>query len=131
MKVQDVVRQFLKLGHGCYLAKIDVDSAFRNVPVHPHNRPLLGMIWNRQLYIDSVLPFGLRSAPKIFNAVTAALCWIAVQRGISYLDHFLDDFITAASRSRNAWITSYCWRTPATSLIYPSLFPNVRALRQV
>ena len=97
MKVQDVVRQILKLGRGCFLAKIDVDSAFRNVPVHPHDRPLLGMIWNQQLYIDSVLPFGLRSAPKIFNAVAAALRWIAVQRGVTYLDHFLDDFITAAA----------------------------------
>ena len=53
MKVQDVVRQILKLGHGCFLAKIDVDSAFCNVPVHPHDRTLLGMIWNQQLYIDS------------------------------------------------------------------------------
>ena len=97
MKVQDVVRQILKLGRGCYLAKIDVDSAFCNVPVHPHDHPLLGMIWNWQLYTDSVLPFGLRSAPKIFNAVAAALRWIAVQRGVSYLDHFLDDFIMAAS----------------------------------
>ena len=97
MKVQDVVRQILKLGHGCFLAKIDVDSPFRNVPVHPHDRPLLGMIWNQQLYIDSALPFGLRSAPIIFYAVAAALRWIAVQRGVTYLDHFLDDFLTAAA----------------------------------
>ena len=93
MKVQDVVRQILKLGHGCFLAKIDVDSAFRNVPVHPHDRPLLGMIWNQQLCIDSALPFGLRSAPIIFNAVAAALRWVAVQRGVTYLD----DFLTAAA----------------------------------
>ena len=62
MKVQDAVRQILKLGQGCFLAKIDIDSAFRNVPVHPHDRHLLGMIWNQQLYVDTVLPFGLRSA---------------------------------------------------------------------
>ena len=67
------------------------------MPVHPHDRPLLGMIWNQELYIDSVLPFGQRSASKIFNAIAAALRWIAIKRGLTYLDHFLDDFITAAA----------------------------------
>ena len=44
MKVQDAVRQILKLGQGCFLAKIDIDSAFRNVPVHPHDRHLLMVV---------------------------------------------------------------------------------------
>lgn len=79
------------------LGKIDIDSAFHNVPVYPHDRHLLGMIWNGALYIDTVLPFGLRSAPKIFNAITSGLQWIATKRGVSFLDHFLDDFITGAA----------------------------------
>ena len=57
----------------------------------------MGMIWNQQLYVDTVLPFGLRSPPKLFNAIAAALHWTAIQRGVSYLDHFLDDFLTAAA----------------------------------
>ncbi len=52
------------------------------------------MKWNDQLYIDTVLPFGLRSAPKIFNCLADALQWIAKACGVSYLAHFLDDFIT-------------------------------------
>ena len=101
MKVSDVVRHILSLGQGCLLAKIDIDSAFRNVPVNPHDRHLLGMLWKGRLYVDTVLPFGLRSAPKIFNALTQALQWIAVHRGVSYLDHFLDDFVTAGSKGTN------------------------------
>ena len=97
IKVQDVVRHILELGRGCSLAKIDVDAAFRNIPVHPHDRHLLGMIWDKALYVDTVLPFGLRSAPKIFNAIAAALRWIAKKRGVSFLKHFLDDFITAGT----------------------------------
>ena len=69
------------MGKGCYLAKIDIDSVFRNIPVHPNDRHLLGMIWNGALYIDTVLPFGLRFAPKIFNVSAAGLPWIAPQRG--------------------------------------------------
>ncbi len=97
MKVDDTVQQVLSMGKGALLAKIDVESAFRNVPVHPHDRHLLGMKWEGCVYIDTVLPFGLRSAPKIFNCITDALQWIAISRGVSYLDHFLDDFITGGA----------------------------------
>ena len=41
-----------------------------------------------------MLPFGLRSAPKIFTAVADALKWIVLQRGITAADHYLDDFVT-------------------------------------
>ena len=98
MKVSNVVQHIIHRGPSCLLAKNDIDSAFRNVPVHPHNHHLLGMVWQDSLYIDTVFQFGLRSAPKIFNAIAGALKWIAIQRGVSYLDQFLDDFITAGAR---------------------------------
>ena len=94
IKVDDVVQHIPSLGSGCTLAKIDIESAFRNIPVHPHDRHLLGMLWQDQLYIDMVLPFGLRSAPKIFNCIADALQWIAQHFGVSFIEHFLDDFIT-------------------------------------
>ena len=40
-----------------------------------------------------MLPFGLRSAPKIFNAVADALNWHLNQAGIRHIAHYLDDFI--------------------------------------
>ena len=101
MKVDEVVNKVLLLGRGCQLANIDIKSAFRNVPVHPHDRHLLGLSWNSGLYVDTVQPFGLRSAPKIFNAIADALQWITELRGISYLKHFLDDFITAGRPHSN------------------------------
>lgn len=55
-----------QLGRDAQLAKIDIAHAYRNVPVHPADRHLLGMQWDNLIYIDTVLPFGLRSAPKIF-----------------------------------------------------------------
>lgn len=96
MKVDEVVQQVIALGQGALLAKVDIESAFRNVPVHPHDRHLLGMMWEGKLYIDTVLPFGLRSAPKIFNAIADGLQWVAFARGASYLNYFLDDYITVS-----------------------------------
>lgn len=91
-------RHSTALGKGFLLAKIDIESAFRNIPVHPDDRHLLGMMWEGDLYIDTVLPFGLRSAPKIFNAIADGLEWVAKNCGISFLEHFLDDYITLGAR---------------------------------
>lgn len=94
VKVDEVVEAILTLGRGTELAKIDIKSAYRIVPVHPEDRPLLGMRWQGKIYVDATLPFGLRSAPKIFNALADAAQWIIQEMGARYLWHYLDDFIT-------------------------------------
>ena len=63
------------------------------VPVHPEDRPLLAMIWEEALYVDASLPFGLHSAPKIFNTLADTLEWILTQEGISCIFHYLYDFL--------------------------------------
>ena len=73
VSVDDVVACALKEGKGALLAKMDVKQAYRNIPVHPSDRTCLGMSWEGMVYVDTVLPFGLRSAPLIFSAVADAL----------------------------------------------------------
>ena len=41
------------------MAKFDVESAYRNVPVHRSDCYLLGMKWRNQYYVELGLPFGL------------------------------------------------------------------------
>ena len=53
----------------------------------------LGMKWNNLIYVDTMLPFGLRSAPKLFNAVADALEWCIYRQGVKYIHHYLDDFM--------------------------------------
>lgn len=91
--VDKVAEAAMRLGHGSLLAKIDIKAAYRLIPVHPSDRPMLGMKWRDSLYIDGMLPFGLRSAPKIFNAVADALEWCIAQKGVEYIFHYLDDFL--------------------------------------
>ena len=85
------------MGPGTLLAKIDIKSAYRIIQVHPADRHLLGMSWKGGIYVDTALPFGLRSAPKIFNAIADTLEWILQQHGVSQLWHYLDDYITAGA----------------------------------
>jgi len=83
----------LSEGRGAFLVKADIKEAYRMVPVHPDDQPLLGVIWDGRIYIDKMLPFGLHSAPIIFSAVADALQWILIKQGIPKLLHYLDDFI--------------------------------------
>lgn len=89
------------LGKGTMLAKLDVKSAFRIVPVHPADRMLLGMQWNGYWYADAVLPFGLRSAPKLFNVIADAVQFVARSQGIQHVTHYLDDFIVLGCAGTN------------------------------
>ena len=84
MRMEEVVRRLLKLGPGAQMAKMDIKSAYRMVPVHPQDRVLLGVQWEGQVYVDALLPFGLRSAPKIFNALADGLEWIAKDHGVEW-----------------------------------------------
>ena len=42
----------------------------------------------------SACHFGLRSAPLLFSAVADALQWMMQHKGASYVDHYVDYFIT-------------------------------------
>ena len=79
------------------MAKVDAKSAYRNVPVHPDDRWLMGMMWDGALYVDTALPFGLRSAPKIFTAIANAVEWIVRQEGVKFAIHCLDDFLVVGA----------------------------------
>lgn len=92
--IDTAIEQIQTLGRGTSLAKIDIKSAFRLLPVHPADRHLLAMKWKQQLYIDTCLPFGLRSAPKLFNILADLLTWILEYMGVSPIMHYLDDFLT-------------------------------------
>jgi len=94
MSIDDAILSILKSGRNTVLAKIDIKSAFRLLPVHPADRHLLGMKWRGNVYIDQCIPFGLQSAPKLFNILADLLAWIMENAGVSYLIHYLGDYLT-------------------------------------
>ena len=90
--VDDIAASVQRNGRGALMAKFDLKAAYRQVPVHPDDRWLLGMALEDELYIDTTLPFGLRSAPMIFSSLAEALAIIIRNKGVQGLDHYLDDF---------------------------------------
>lgn len=85
------------LGRRSLIAEIDIKSAYKLVPVWPPHRHWLGMKWKDKIYVDGMLPFGLRSPPKIFNAVADALEWYVASKGVTNVFHYLDDFAVVGS----------------------------------
>ena len=57
--VDEVAAQAAALGPGTLLAKVDIESAYRLIPVHPQDRVLQGVRWEGAVYVDPMLPFGL------------------------------------------------------------------------
>ena len=116
IKLDEVAECVLLMGKGTQLAKIDIKSAYRVVTIHPSDRPLVGMKWREQIYVDGALRFGLRAAPKSFTAVADALEWILEQNGIRFVMHYryLDDFLTmeAPDSEECAHNCTNAWRCP-------------------
>lgn len=93
-----IVRQ---LGPGCWLAKVDWKSAFRQIAVHRDDWPLLGLFWRGHYFVRLVLPFGARSSPARFTDFAQAFAGILRRRFeanslAALLMFYLDDFLMAA-----------------------------------
>ena len=92
-KVDDAVNMIQLLGRDTQLVKLDLKDVYRIVPVHPADYHLLGIKWKGHTYVDRALPFGLRSAPKIFNAIADLISWVLTCQGVTSHLHYLDDFL--------------------------------------
>ena len=90
--IDEAVGIILSMGQATQLVKIDLKDAYWMVPVHPEDQHFLGISWGGAVYVDRYLPFGLRSAPKIFSAMSDALAWAFLSAGVVSQVHYFDDF---------------------------------------
>ena len=44
----------------CFLFKVDLERAFRNLRIDPNDYDLLGLYWDQAYFIDSGVPFGAK-----------------------------------------------------------------------
>lgn len=94
-------RAVRRFGRGCWLIKLDVEAAFKQVPVRPEDWHLLGFKWLGKYYYERVLPFGLRSSCRLWELYAAALHHLFAEvltvQGVPRSDyeviHYVDDFL--------------------------------------
>ena len=102
VRVDDAIHILKTVGKGAFMAK-----TIRLIPIHPEDWSLLGIYWQSQYYVDMYLPFGLRSAPFLFNQLSDGIEWILKHSyGLKHVIHILDDFFIA-EHSKLACLTSF------------------------
>ncbi|CAH8556634.1 unnamed protein product [Dicrocoelium dendriticum] len=79
---------FAKLNGGKYFATLDLADAYLQLEVEPESRKLLTINTHRGLYQYNRLPFGVKTAPAIFQQVMDAML-----TGITGAAAYLDDII--------------------------------------
>lgn len=92
--IDDAIGKIKVCGPGAFMAKTDIESAFRIIPIHPDDHELLGMKWNGSFYFDTCLPMGCASSCKIFETFSSSVEWISLHKlGCAHVVHVLDDFL--------------------------------------
>ena len=88
-----------------YMATVDLQDAYRSVPIHPEDRKHFGLSWNfgeGPIYLtDNVLCFGSKCSAFIFNRLTDAVSHYMKSQGYTCYN-YLDDFIVIADSFENA-----------------------------
>lgn len=74
-----------------WLTKLDLTDAYLTVPVDPKDRRYLGFSWEGKFYRFKVLPFGVKSAPRLFTKLMKPLLVKARAKGIR-VTQYIDDF---------------------------------------
>ncbi len=122
---------------GCWLAKIDLASAYRSVKLHPSNYCATGLAWQfkgdtkETILVDRMLCFGAKRAPFIFTAITQAIVYIMKCRGFNVIC-YLDDFLLGATTYEGC-LTAFnallgLLRELSFSISYPKLVPPTQSI---
>ena len=92
--LDDLVELVKIHGRGSLIAKADIESAFRIIPIHPSDHYLLGFTWNDKFFYDKRLPMGCSTSCNIFESFSTAIQWILKEKlGVKFVSHILDDFM--------------------------------------
>lgn len=93
-KFNEFLAMVAEAGRHSTVIKRDMKDAFRNIPLAPHIFWLFGFSWSGCFYSETCLPFGLRTAPFIYNLFAEAFHWMLESYlYLEFLVHYLDDFI--------------------------------------
>ncbi len=88
------VQLVVKVGKGAMMAKEDIESAFRLLPVHPEDFALLGMKVRDKYFVDKALPMGASCSPFLFETFSTFVEWVARnEANTDQIIHFCDDYL--------------------------------------
>ena len=83
---------------GDFMAKVDIKSAYRHIPIHPRSQRATGLQWRftdgEECFLyDAKMPFGARASPTIFHRISQAVKRMMQRRGHDLIVAYQDDFL--------------------------------------
>lgn len=109
--VDDAVRL---MSPTCFMAKVDIEAAYRHVPIDPYDWDLTAFCWPtdslEDLYLDGFLQFGLKNACEVFNRIGRAIVRMMARRGFKCVVVYVDDFIIICETEAMAWYAYWALR---------------------
>lgn len=106
IKYQSVKDAVQLITPGCWLAKIDLQNAYRSVRTNPHHWQFAGLQWKFKgdskstFLIDTRLPFGARLSVESFHRISKAIQRILAKAGIKTVI-YLDDILIVSDTKAN------------------------------
>ena len=95
--VYDAILMLSEIGQGAFMAKTDIEKAFRLIPIHPDDQNLFYIHWRNQWYIDRAMQMGCSSSCQIFQNFSNAISWIARSKLSIPIVSYLDDFMLGSA----------------------------------
>ena len=88
------VELVMTVGTSAWLAKADIKSAFRLLPVSPFDYELLGFSFENMFYFDKCMPMGCSISCSLFEKFSSFLEYQVKQAAQTpFITHYLDDFL--------------------------------------
>jgi hypothetical protein len=92
-----VINWVVHFGSGSFIAKSDIEKAFRILPLHPESYHLMGFKWKNLFYYDKCLPMGCSVSCHFFEEFSSAIQWVLCHHfQMVGITHILDDFMFIA-----------------------------------
>lgn len=80
----------------CYMATVDISSAYRSITINPADWDRQGIAWvvggEKRYYKDTRLCFGVKCAPFIFTQISRFITKCMERRGFPKVIGYIDDF---------------------------------------
>ena len=95
-QMETIQSVLLSVRPGDWMASIDLQEAYLQVPVHLELRPFLRYVSNGQVYQFKALCFSLSTAPQVFTRVMASVSAILHSLGIR-MRRYLDEWLVQSS----------------------------------
>ena len=99
--IDTLCERIAELGTNCLLWKCDLQRFFRQLPLCPHDYPLISYRWRNFIFIDKNVPMGLTSVAYMAQRMTCTVVYI--HRTFGYWSiNYLDD-LGSAEKPQEAW----------------------------